>query len=106
VPTDRLVQKRSLVLVDLKRSAGQGPVHVVRGRHTFGRTDAINWLPVTDKAKSTTIALRPLQNWHVSALAAALGTEDAVPFGALSHAFHKSVERLFAALLKRLRDGL
>jgi len=30
----------------------------------------------------------------------------ALPFCGFSHSFHKSVERLFAAFLKRLCDGL
>jgi hypothetical protein len=29
-----------------------------------------------------------------------------IPFGALSHAFHKSVKRLLAAFFERLRNGL
>jgi hypothetical protein len=30
----------------------------------------------------------------------------ALPFCGFSHSFHKSVERLLATFLKRLRDGL
>jgi hypothetical protein len=53
------------------------------------------------------MALRPLRNCRMSARVTTLGTEGAtVPLGGLSHALHKSVERLLATLFKRLRDGL
>lgn len=60
MPTDRLVQECALVLVNL-RKLELHQVHVCKeGPRTFGRIEAISWLPVTDKAKSTIMALRPL----------------------------------------------
>ena len=60
MPTDRIIQQCTLVLVNLNRGRRQDPEYEERTKQTLGRTDAISWLPVTDNAKSTIIALRPL----------------------------------------------
>ena len=60
MPTDRIIQQCTLILVNLNRGRRQDPEYEERIKQTLGRTDAISWLPVTDNAKSTIIALRPL----------------------------------------------
>jgi hypothetical protein len=60
MPTDRLIQQCALILVNLREFNIRILGYVGWIKQTFGRTDAISWLPVTDNAKSTIIALRPL----------------------------------------------
>ena len=58
--TNRLIQQCALILINLDRVRYEDHDYVERVKQTLGRTDAISWLPVTDNAKSTIMALRPL----------------------------------------------
>ena len=60
VSTNGIVQEGALVLVGLFIVSTKWEMRHQR-QLTFGRTVAISWLPVTDKARSTIIALRALE---------------------------------------------
>lgn len=62
VATDRIIEQGALILVGLERSCQPTPeLNTRRHNHTLGRTLAISWLPVTESARSTIIARRPLR---------------------------------------------
>jgi hypothetical protein len=80
----------------------------IQRRRTVGRTLAINWLPVTERAKSTIIARRELL---IDGKEASLARNEVtrrtnLRLGWLTHALDDSVQHLFPTFLESLGDGL
>jgi hypothetical protein len=69
----------------------------------MGRTLAISWLPVTERAKSTIMALLDLQSRQLK-----LWTEKKIdrPFGRLTHPLNDFIEGGLSAFLKCLGNRL
>lgn len=72
-------------------------------RLTWGNTFAMSWLPVTDKARSTIMARRPLEG-GISVALKRVGYHR--PFRRLTHPLRDPCERLRARFLERLDDRL
>jgi hypothetical protein len=72
--------------------------------HTVGKTLAINWLPVTDSAKSTIIALRDL--FTIFSTYRITRETNNVPFRRLAHPLDDFIQCLLPAFLQRLRNRL